>query len=130
MMYNFYYFGNISHIKFFIEVNMQNSKLKNSIVLRGMASNVVDEAIVILKPHIKIKKMEHIKNCKEKSVSKNFIIKEAENVIIEYVNKIDKEKTLNDNKKLINRIRKLQIINILFFIIMTVLVIFNGNLLK
>jgi len=103
---------------------MQNSKVKNSIVLKGMASNVVDEAIVILKPHIKIKKMEHTKNFKEKSISKDFIIKEAENVIIEYVNKIDKEKTLNENKKLEIRIRKLQIINVLFFLILIGLVIF------
>ena len=31
---------------------MENNKIKNTIVLRGMASNVVDEAIVILKPNI------------------------------------------------------------------------------
>ena len=29
------------------------NKLKNIIVLKGMSSNVVDEAIVILKPNIK-----------------------------------------------------------------------------
>ena len=43
---------------------MQNSRLKNSIVLRGMASNIVDEAIVILKPNVKIKSKEILKGSK------------------------------------------------------------------
>ena len=38
---------------------MQLSKMKNIIVLKGMASNVVDEAIVVLKPNVKIKQSEY-----------------------------------------------------------------------
>ena len=102
---------------------MQNSKLKNSIVLKGMASNVVDEAIVILKPHIKIKKMEHTKNFEEKNTTKDFIIKEAENVILEYVNKINDEELLKIKNKLEFKIKKLIFINISFFIILIILVI-------
>ena len=57
---------------------MENNKIKNTIVLRGMASNVVDEAIVILKPNVKIKKTQAIKNVREKNSSKELILKEAE----------------------------------------------------
>lgn len=106
---------------------MQNSRLKNSIVLKGMASNVVDEAIVILKPNVKIKKMEHTKNFKEKSNTKDYILKEAENVILEYINKINQDNILHEKKKLEKRIKKLHLINITFFGLLIMLVIL-GNL--
>ena len=62
-MHKIWNFGNITHKLIYKGSNIvQNSRLKNSIILRGMASNVVDEAIVILKPNIKIKKMELSKN--------------------------------------------------------------------
>lgn len=102
---------------------MQNSRLKNSIVLKGMASNVVDEAIVILKPNIKIKKMEHTKNFEEKNTSKDFIIKEAEHVILEYIQKINEEEIVKQKTKLEEKIKKLQLINIIFFIMLIILVI-------
>lgn len=102
---------------------MQNSRLKNSIVLKGMASNVVDEAIVILKPNIKVKKLEHAKSFKEKSNTKEFIVKEAEHVILEYVNKINHEAILKENKKLIKKTKKLQLINIMFFSILILLIV-------
>ena len=38
---------------------MQLSKKKNTIVLKGMASNVVDEAIVVLKPNVKLHQNEY-----------------------------------------------------------------------
>lgn len=106
-------------------VCMQNSKLKNSIILRGMASNVVDEAIVILKPNVKIKKMEHSKNTNtnEKSSSKTFIIKEAENVILDYIYKINENEIIRDKQKMESKIKFLKIINILFFILLIISII-------
>ena len=97
---------------------MQNSRLKNSIILRGMASNIVDEAIVILKPNIKIKNKELTKGkkFKDKKIEKNLIIGEAEHIILEYVNKIH-EKDLNLKKKnLENKNKILKISNIIFII--------------
>lgn len=101
---------------------MQNSKLKNSIVLRGMASNIVDEAIVILKPNIKIKKMEVAKNPQlhEKDTSKNFILKEAEHVILEYMNKINEKDYNSSIKNMKSKIKKLRIINVMFFILLII----------
>ena len=41
---------------------MQINKMKNIVVLKGIDSNVVEEAIVVLKPNIKFKQREHIRN--------------------------------------------------------------------
>lgn len=101
---------------------MENNKIKNTIVLRGMASNVVDEAIVILKPHIKIKKTQVVKKIKEKNNSKELILKEAEHIVSEYVNKIFVEEIEKTKIKLERKVKKLKIISLMFFIILIVTV--------
>ena len=80
---------------------MQNSRLKNSIILRGMASNIVDEAIVILKPNIKLKKMEHSKNKGVKSDNKS---------------KKKKKDALRIKKQLEKKLKIFKIISIVLFI--------------
>ncbi len=97
---------------------MQNSRLKNSIVLRGMASNIVDEAIVILKPNVKIKSKEILKGSKfnNKRTEKGLIINEAEHIILEYVSKINEKDLFNKRKKLENKNKILKISNIIFII--------------
>lgn len=109
---------------------MQNSKLKNSIILRGMASNVVDEAIVILKPNIKIKNLQRAKKTMEKTdnSTKDLIVKEAENVISEYINKLNEKNSKGKIRKLENKIRILRITNIMFFIILIISVFIKFNL--
>jgi len=102
---------------------MQNNKVKNTIVLRGMASNVVDEEIVILKPNIKIKSKEHTKNFKEKNTSKEVILKEAEHVVTEYINRINHDELVKIKKKLEFRVKKLQVISIIFFILLIISII-------
>ena len=99
---------------------MENNKIKNTIVLRGMASNVVDEAIVILKPHIKIKKTQVVNNIREKSNSKELILKEAEHIVSEYVNKISVKEIENEKLKLERKVKKLKIISFMFFIILII----------
>ena len=101
---------------------MENNKIKNTIVLRGMASNVVDEAIVILKPHVKIKKTQVVNNIREKSNSKELILKEAENIVSEYVNRISMKQIENAKIALEKKVRKLQIISIMLFIIFVITV--------
>ena len=82
---------------------MQLSKMKNIIVLRGMASNVVDEAIVVLKPHVKLKQNEYNSKGKLESEEKNkkmIILKEAENTINNYVKKIQKDSKNSEDTNL------------------------------
>ncbi len=102
---------------------MENNKIKNTIVLRGMASNVVDEAIVILKPHVKIKKTQVLNKVREKSTSKELILKEAENIVSEYVNRISVDQIEKAKIKLERKVKKLQIISLLFFIILVITVL-------
>ena len=99
---------------------MENNKIKNTIVLRGMASNVVDEAIVILKPHIKIKKTQVVNNIREKNNSKEMILKEAEHIVSEYVNKISVKEIENEKIKLERKVKKLKLISFMFFIILII----------
>ena len=85
---------------------MQLSKKKNTIILKGLASNVVDEAIVVLKPNIKLRKSEYKskgKCSKDISKKKMIVLKEAENTINMYMKKLEKE-----NKKSIDRIFKVK----------------------
>jgi hypothetical protein len=102
---------------------MQNNKERNTIVLKGMASNVVDEAIVILKPNVKLKKMDHTKNFREKDIAKDVILKEAEKVIEEYINRINEPDMDIQAKRLKIKVKKLQIICMLSFIALIVSVI-------
>ena len=96
---------------------MQNSRLKNSIVLRGMASNIVEEAIVILKPNVKIKRKEFLGGkLSDKKREKDLIVREAEHVILEYVAKIRENEVINKRRKLENKNKLLKISNIIFVV--------------
>ena len=94
---------------------MQLSKMKNIIVLKGMASNVVDEAIVVLKPNIKLKQSEYNSKGKSNTEYKNkkmFVVKEAEMTINNYVKKLQKDNKKNENMILRKKYKFLQICNI------------------
>ena len=106
---------------------MENNKIKNTIVLRGMASNVVDEAIVILKPHVKLKKTQVVNNIREKSTSKELILKEAEHIISEYVNRISLKEIEREKINLEKKVKKLKIISFMFFLILIITVIIKWN---
>ena len=95
---------------------METSKLKNMVVLKNLPSNLVEEAIVILKENKKVKKLEKIENKKKADYSKtnkkeqDYVLKEAEMLVTSYINKMENRKKNNEfnNKKLSNKIRKLK----------------------
>ncbi len=94
---------------------MQLSKMKNIIVLRGMSSNVVDEAIVVLKPHIKLKQSEYNRKGKTSLADKNkkmIVTKEAENTINLYVKELQKEVKKKEDNLFKMKYKFLQICNI------------------
>ena len=102
---------------------MQLSKMKNIIVLKGMSSNVVDEAIVVLKPNVKLKQSEYNTKGKHLAVDKNkkmIVTKEAENTINLYVKKLQKESKMREDHQLKVKYKFLQICNI--FLILTILI--------
>lgn len=102
------------------------NKLKNIIVLKGMASNVVDEAIVILKPNIKLKQNEYMsyeKSKEQEEPNKKIIKKEAEDVIKTYIDKIENNIEKNKNKKLIKKYNFFRILTSILIITNILLII-------
>ena len=85
---------------------MEASNLKNMVVLKNLPSNIVDEAIIILKNSKKIKKLEKVENNKttnkkeKQTTQKDYILKEAEMLVNSYVSKIEnkEDKKIADNK--------------------------------
>jgi len=87
---------------------MDTSNLKNIVVLKDLPSNLVEEAIVVLKGNQKIEKLEMIdKERKQSNIehtdknevvqnknTKDYIVKEAQMLIAEYISKME-----NKNKK-------------------------------
>ena len=97
---------------------MQNSNLKNIVVLKNLPSNLVDEAIVILKSNKNARMLQYIeKNSiiqnQDREICEDYIIKEAENVISAYISKIEKNKPTNrSGKNIENRYKKMKIYSI------------------
>ena len=89
---------------------MNTGNLKNIVVLKDLPSNLVEEAIVVLKENQKIPKLEPASTDKKESNSepqkiknsKDYIIKEAQMLISEYISKIEsKNKKENQEHRII-----------------------------
>lgn len=107
-------------------------KMKNIVVLKNLPSNIIEEAIVILKGDKKkiecVKK--HIKNTSSQKEVKNvdkqkdYIVKEAQMVISNYISNMENQKIAKnnkkDNKKLEKRYRYMQIATIIMFIALVI----------
>ena len=106
---------------------MQTNKLKNIVVLKNLPSNIVEEAIVILKSNKYSKKFQMIEKNnnkeleKKESKEKEYIIKEAEALLSSYISKIENNKTLEKPNKALKekykRLRQYSIIMTIFFAI-------------
>ena len=89
---------------------MNDNIIKNIVVLKDLPSNIVDEAIIILKPNRKIKSLETINNKTIKKLrdekDNKYILKEAELLIKEYISKTDN--TEFNNKKIEEKYKRLK----------------------
>lgn len=98
---------------------MDSSNMKNMVVLRDLPSNIVEEAIVILKNNKKINKLQLAKNKKQEKVvetvkreDKQYIIKEAEMLISNYIKEVEKPiKLSKEQKNLQKKYNKLKKVN-------------------
>lgn len=101
---------------------MDNSNMKNMVILKNLPSNIVEEAIVVLKSSKKAKKLEKIEKAKKveseekNSKGENYIIKEAEILVNDYILKIEDEKKEKDKDKK-NKNKKLKKYNFIITII-------------
>lgn len=84
---------------------MESSDMKNMVVLKNLPSNMVEEAIIIFKENQKVREKEFIeKGNKINSVeiqtkSKDCILKEAEMLVTDYINKIENKKKFEKGDK-------------------------------
>lgn len=102
---------------------MNNLDMKNIIVLKDLPSNIIDEAIVILKDN-KIKKNEKSDNTSE--YMNTSIINEAQIVISEYIEKLERPKKERQNeRKLLLKYKKLQVLTILLTGMMAISFLIN-----
>ena len=83
---------------------MNQSSLKNMVVLKNLPSNLVEEAIIILKANKKIKKLEKIeknKKVEEKNIIKEgneYILKEAEILVNSYISGLEEKRKVKNNE--------------------------------
>lgn len=103
-------------------------KMKNIVVLKNLPSNIIEEAIVILKRDKKsveyvkkhIKDDSFQKDAKSINKPKDYIVKEAQMVISNYISNIEEQKkiknTKKDTKKLEKKYRILKFITVIMFI--------------
>lgn len=94
---------------------METNSLKNIIVLKSLPSNIIEEAIIILKSNKYAKKFQTIEknnineSAKIESNKKEYIIKEAEAILSSYVSKFENSRDLEKtNKGLKNKYERLK----------------------
>lgn len=113
---------------------METSKLKNMVVLRNLPSNIVDEAIIILKANKKVKKLQKVEQNRKAQVNENtkkdkeYILKEAEMLVNSYITKIesnDKKEIFNKQaKEKYNTLKKYAILTTVLCVLQAIVIIF------
>ena len=111
---------------------MKDSNLKNIVVLKNLPSNIVEEAFVVFKSNKYIKELEKIENAKKISTAetpkknKNYVLKEAEMILADYISKIEKnekEKNKNITNKKYKRLTKYAYISSCIIFIQVIMLI-------
>ena len=82
--------------------------LKNIVVLKNLPSNLIEEAFVVVKPNIKIDKIEN----DDKNTKENYVIKEAESVILNYLENLKNTKEKNKIQNIEGKYKKLKALTI------------------
>ena len=86
---------------------METSNMKNMVVLKNLPSNLVEEAIIILKSNKKVKKLQKIEKKRKQhervenlKKEKDYIIKEAEMLVANYISKLEDKQEAKNHKKI------------------------------
>ncbi len=108
---------------------MEENNMKNIVVLKDLPSNLIEEAIVILKENVKIQNIDKKKEkvaLGAKANSKNYVIKEAESVVASYISSIEKPKQLEiTNNKIKKKYKNLQKLTAFFAVIAILGIVVN-----
>lgn len=110
---------------------MESSDMKNMVVLKNIPSNMVEEAIIIFKETQKIKQKELVDKAQKvnliqnQSKSKDYILKEAEMLVTDYINKIENKKKIVNNSDILNKYKILQKYSIVSTVLLIISLIIN-----
>lgn len=101
---------------------MNTEVMKNMVVIKNLPSNMIEEAFVILKPNLKVKELDNIKtDRKSYNINKeDYVIKEAELLVSEYISKIEKGENIRKNnlmERKYKKLKKVTIFSLMFSII-------------
>ena len=78
---------------------MNQGNLKNTVVLKNLPSNIVEEAIIVFKANIKLKEEQEMNNNTEINKNrkeKDYILKEAEMLVNNYIRRVEEKKRIKN----------------------------------
>ena len=111
---------------------MQSSDMKNMVVLKNLPSNMVEEAIIIFKENQKVREKEFIEKGNKINLveihtkSKDCILKEAEMLVTDYINKIENKKKLEKcDKNIMIKYKRLKYYSLVATILFVISLIIN-----
>lgn len=84
---------------------MESSDMKNMVVLKNLPSNMVEEAIIIFKENQKVRETELIEKGYKNNLiniqhkTKDYVLKEAEMLVTDYINKLEEKKKTPQKSK-------------------------------
>ena len=107
---------------------MEDLDSKNMIILKDLPSNIVKEAYVVFKSNKMIRKFQKInknnEKKKEEEESNRYAVKEAEMLVLDYIEKVEKsEKEVIINSKINKKLKKYAYITSIIILIQLILLI-------
>ena len=114
---------------------MNQSNMKNMVVLKNFPSNLVEEAIVIFKNNKRIRNLQKVdmsgnpQNKTTRNKDSDYILKEAEMLLTNYITEIEKNKnnkviSAEKNSKKYIRLKKYAYISSVIIFIETLIIFF------
>ena len=109
---------------------MESSDMKNMVVIKNLPSNMVEEAIIIFKENQRVKEREliergcNINSSETQTKSQDYILKEAEMLVTDYIKKIENNKKRpNVNKDILLKYKLLKLYSVLSSVMIIVCLI-------
>ena len=109
---------------------MDANVMKRMIVLKNLQSNIVEEAYVVFKNNVKVHKYEKVDNIDKKQIenkskNKDYIVKEAEMIVNDYIKNIE-DKDYKSNFRMLKqnyKRLKMETVSLAVFSILTFLLL-------
>lgn len=100
------------------------------VVLRNLPSNIVEEAFVVIKPNKELKQRDRIEMQKKetkgkKTQSQDYVVKEAEMLISNYISSIEENRKKRNKEKLEKQYKKWKGIATVTSVLLFISIIFN-----